>query len=278
MAQKIIPKSFRLSYFKNWESSSIILRENYSNLFFFEYNVYIYLKKLCISQQITLNKIKIKKKRNSFRVYVSLFYKPSSYKIDNQKNYKSINADLVSLSKKKEVIIQNLQNYCQSFLLGFDIDLYFFVPGLGKTKKKIYNRLRYKLNVQGGLPMYWKTLYSLMFKIIWSKSVYLLNNFLIKNLKTNKKHLYYLRNFEKIFNKIFKQFPNFIGYKIQWKGRLNGKQRAKKIVLKAGKVPLNTLQCHIKYDFQEVITPSGVCSLKTWLLFSKRKNVITKKN
>lgn len=278
MSKKIIPKSFRLNYFKNWESSSIVLKENYSSLFFFEYNIYIYLKKLCISQHITLNKIKIKKKNNSFRIYVSLYNKNSPSKNLNNINQNKEKTDLDLLNEKKQQIVQNLQNYCQVFLLNYNIQLYFFVPKLQNTLKKKFKYLQHRLNLQGGLPMYWQTLYSLIFIVIWTQSVSLLNNFIIKNLKKNKSHLYYLRNFEKIFNKIFSQFPNFVGYRIQWKGRLNGKQRAKKIIFKEGIIPLNTIKYNIQYNFQEVVTPAGVCSLKTWLLFNNNKNVSTKKN
>lgn len=277
MSQKIIAKSFRLNYFKNWESSSIVLKENYSDIFFFEYNIYIYLKKLCTNKQLLLNNIKIKKSTNSFRIYVSLYKIAKPFNGFSNVNQNQDQNDFILLKEKKQQMIQNLQNYCQIFQLNYRIQIFFFRPTLQQTLKKKYKHLRYKLGSQRNLPRYWRSLYSPIFVVIWTQSVLLLNNFLIKNLQKTKNHLYYLRNFIKLFSKIFNRFPNFIGYKIQWKGRLNGKQRARKVIFKEGIIPLNTIKYNIQYNFQEVITPSGVCGLKTWLLFNNNKNVITKK-
>jgi hypothetical protein len=38
-----------------------------------------------------------------------------------------------------------------------------------------------------------------------------------------------------------------------------------------GKVPLNSLNCNIKYHFTEFNTPSGICSIKFWVFLKKRK-------
>ena len=40
-----------------------------------------------------------------------------------------------------------------------------------------------------------------------------------------------------------------------------------KIVMKSGKTPLNTLKYNVKYDYKEVLTPYGICSLKIWLFY-----------
>lgn len=276
MAQKIIPKSFRLNYFKNWESSSIVSNENYSNLFFFEYNVSRYLKTLCIKKQIILNKIKIKKQINSVKIYVSLYRQTVRTKTLDKLTKQGSRIDLMDLVNKKNKIENNLQKYCKSFGFGFDIQLLFFIPRLQKQKKRQYYNIKKHLKKQG-LSRQSVYLYTPIFMAIYTQSVVFLNNFLIKNLKTTKKHVNYLRNFEKTFNFFFNKFPNFIGYKIQWKGRLNGKERAKKIVFKAGTIPLNTIRYDIKYDIQEITTPAGVCSLRTWLLFDNTKNVIPQK-
>lgn len=276
MAQKIIPKSFRLNYFKNWESSSIVSKENYSNLFYFEYNVYNYLKILCIKKQIVLNKVKIKKQINSFKIYVSLYRQTIRTKTLEKLTKQGTRVDLMDLVNNKNEIETNLKKYCKIFGLNFDIQLFFFIPRLQKRKKRQFFNIKKHLKKQG-LSRQGTYLYTPIFITICTQSVVFLNNFLVYNLKTNKKHVNYLRNFEKTFNFFFTKFPNFLGYKIQWKGRLNGKERAKKIVFKAGTIPLNTIRYDIKYNIQEITTSAGVCSLRTWLLFDNTKNVIPKK-
>lgn len=273
MAQKTVPKSLRLTYFKNWESCSIISKNNYSKLFFFEYNIYMYLKFLCNGKHFTLNKIKIKKQINSFRIYVSII-KQTLPPYLLKKKIETISNPLYH---EKNNIIQNLQTYCNKLSLNFNIQLFIFFP----TPKILQKKKQFYI-VQKKLKKYrfMNNQYEIIRIIcmsLWTQSVVFLNNYLIKNLKNNNKQLYYLRSFEKILNKLFDKFPNFIGYKIQWKGRLNGKERAKKIVFNLGIIPLNTIKYNIQYDIQEVITPAGVCSLRVWLLFnSKNLNVISK--
>ena len=69
--------------------------------------------------------------------------------------------------------------------------------------------------------------------------------------------------------KFFKIFSNFLGYRLQFKGRLNGSKRKKKLVYQKGKIPLNTLKYDIQYYFNEFKTPSGVCSIKFWVFLKK---------
>jgi len=64
-------------------------------------------------------------------------------------------------------------------------------------------------------------------------------------------------------------FSNFKGYRLQFKGRLNGSKRKKKLVYQKGKIPLNTLKYDIKYHFNEFKTPSGICSIKFWGFLKK---------
>ena len=101
----------------------------------------------------------------------------------------------------------------------------------------------------------------------YTQSAELISTYLVKNLQKNPKHRQYLQNIDKVLNKQFNIFDNCLGYKIELKGRVNGAARSRKISLKSGKAPLTTLKYKIKYDFKEILTPYGICSLKVWLFF-----------
>nr|QJF53519.1 ribosomal protein S3 [Halimeda tuna]QJF53523.1 ribosomal protein S3 [Halimeda tuna]QJF53529.1 ribosomal protein S3 [Halimeda tuna]QJF53531.1 ribosomal protein S3 [Halimeda tuna] len=63
-----------------------------------------------------------------------------------------------------------------------------------------------------------------------------------------------------------------LGMKIQISGRLNGAEIARQASIREGRLPLQTLQAHIDYHFQQAYTMSGILGVKVWVL----KNVTTK--
>lgn len=91
MGQKIIPTNFRLNHFKNWESSWVVPKSQYADVFYFEHNIRKFLQTLTNRNFLNCNKIKIKKQANSFQIYLYL---------DNQKRKKPFH-DLINLQKKK---------------------------------------------------------------------------------------------------------------------------------------------------------------------------------
>jgi ribosomal protein S3 len=97
-------------------------------------------------------------------------------------------------------------------------------------------------------------------------------SYYIKQVLSRKKtHKKFIKNIDNILIAFFKIFSNFIGYRLQFKGRLNGSKRKKKLIHQKGKIPLNTLKYDIKYHFNEFKTPSGICSIKFWVFFKKNK-------
>lgn len=56
-----------------------------------------------------------------------------------------------------------------------------------------------------------------------------------------------------------------MGYKLVFKGRFSRKQRASKATLLIGKVPLNTLKCHVDYVFMTMPFKNSAISLKLYL-------------
>lgn len=260
MGQKIIPTNFRLNHFKNWESSWVVPKSQYADVFYFEHNIRKFLQTLTNRNFLNCNKIKIKKQANSFQIYLYL---------DNQKRKKPFH-DLINLQKKKHIIEKNLQKYAEHFKLNYTVKFYIINLNFKILKKGyfFYRVIQYlkkkKINHKT------KNFFGIVNMSIYTQNVYLLNQFLIKNLTKTPRHLQFLKTINILLYQLYQKYPNFKGYKIQWKGRLNGRERARKMVYTAGSIPLNTINNNIKYNYQKVITPAGVCGLKTWFLFDSK--------
>jgi hypothetical protein len=99
------------------------------------------------------------------------------------------------------------------------------------------------------------------------KNLNLINILIKKMLERKKIHKKIIRNINNMLIIFFNIFNNVIGYKLQIKGRLDGRRRKRKLIFQKGKIPLNTFKSKIKYNFNEFKTPSGICSIKLWILF-----------
>ena len=105
--------------------------------------------------------------------------------------------------------------------------------------------------------------YARIFCAIRLKSSELLNNIISSVLETGKRHVGVLRNFNKILVRANKLIPAFRGFKVEFKGRPNGRERGKSLAFRTGKLLLSTIKADIGYHFSEIKTTSGMCSLKT---------------
>jgi len=104
---------------------------------------------------------------------------------------------------------------------------------------------------------------------LYTKNISMISQFIKQNLEKKKSHKKQIKLINNILQEFFKIFSNFLGYRLQLKGRLNGSKRKKKLVYQKGKIPLNTLKYNIKYNFNEFKTPSGICSIKFWVFLKK---------
>ena len=103
----------------------------------------------------------------------------------------------------------------------------------------------------------------------YTKNINMISHFIKQNLEKKKSHKKQIKIMNQILQEFFRMFSNFLGYRLQFKGRLNGSKRKKKLVYQKGKIPLNTLKYDIKYHLNEFKTPSGICSIKFWVFFKK---------
>ena len=248
MGQKVIPQSLRLDKLKNWNSNWVCDKNSYSKFFYFEYTLEQYLKNYGKNKDFRVTDVHIKQNNIYLDINLNVF-------IINKKNDNIV----YELIKDTEIVVKK---YLKS--LGFN-----FIPRINILN---YNWVFPKLK-----PMFTSKNKRYPFTVfrflgvlhvgIFTKNISLITNFLIDNLKKNPRHRQYLYNMNKIIKERYKTFNNCLGYKIQLKGRINGASRSRKLVLNEGKTPLNTLKYIVKYDFKEVVTPSGVCSLKLWIFY-----------
>ncbi len=249
MGQKTIPQSLRLDHLKNWNSNWISEKNDYSKLFYFDYTLREYITKICKKDNLNISKINIKKNNQYLEIYLSFY-----------------------LYKEKKNITEKLQKDIDAYLLylnlPFSSRVYIINNTIGNLniKSMFYKNFKNKKKLSRINSNFYNFI-NTSYIAFYTQSVELISDYLIKDLKRIPKHRQYLNNINKILIKQYNIFENCLGYKIQLKGRVNGRERSNKIVMKSGKTPLNTLKYNIKYDYKEILTPYGICSLKIWLFY-----------
>jgi small subunit ribosomal protein S3 len=263
MGQKIIPTSLRLNKNKNWNSKWIVNKDEYSNLLHFDLEIKKYFENIFNYKNFKLITINIVKTSNNINIYIYI-----------QKNAKKY----YQLPYNK--ILNNLNSYYPNQNIKLFIkNIYFFeFIKLRKNLKKIFERIKKNNRITKTLK---KMIYNFSYAF-YTKNINIITFYIKQTLEKKKTHKKYINNIDNMIQEFFKIFSNFIGYRLQFKGRLNKSKRKKKMVFQKGKIPLNTLKYDIKYHFNEFKTPSGICSIKLWVFFKPiNKNkiyVISKKN
>lgn len=257
MGQKIIPTSLRSYRQKNWCSNWIENPLHYSNLLSLDLELKKYLFHIFGKKNIYVQNIYIYKKDKTFLIYIyissAIFHKKKS-------NF------FISYGLKKLIENElNLFYLIQTKVVLINLNLYFL-----KKKKvihKIYSIFKQHFQFYQGLlrirPVQ-KTIY-LLHLVILTKNALLLSIFFLKLLKSKKFQKKTLENIERDLYYLFLIYPQFLGYKIQFKGKLQGKNRTKIWLKKNGCLPLNSITKNIYYAMQPIETPAGICSIKIWL-------------
>lgn len=248
MGQKINPINLRINNKENKKIQWYSEKKQYNKYFFLENELKKYIETLLKNKDSFLIDKKIKYLSNKIIIYI---YIQKKIKI----NKKNIEKNSINFLKKL--------NFNQKKINYFFINLN--TKFLKKNNKILSNLLFLKKKNKLNYKM--KLMLNILNLTLYTQNSNLLNNYIIINLKKTKKHKQYLNNINKVFKKLYKNYNFFIGYKIQIKGRINGIDRSKKLVLQEGKIPLNTINSKISYSFKEIITSYGVCSIKIWLVF-----------
>lgn len=254
MSQKIVPKSLRLYNNKNWDFQWMVDKKDYSKFLFLNIEFKKYVYNIFKKENINILNIQLKEDLNNFLLYIYINLE------DNKKN--------IFFNNKKKKIELNLNNYLN--LVGFkNKNVKVFITNLNYSlliQKKDFNEIN-KLFKSFILQNKLKKNLFLFNLSILTKNVEFLSKILSKNLEKTPQHKKYLTNVYKILKNFMKIYPNFKGFKLQMKGRLNGIDRAKTIALQNGRIPFNSLKYDIKYSNNMIITPYGTCSISIWFYF-----------
>nr|YP_010394802.1 ribosomal protein S3 [Phytophthora versiformis]DAZ89239.1 TPA_asm: ribosomal protein S3 [Phytophthora versiformis] len=258
MGQKIIPISLRLNKKKNWSSKWIVPNDEYSNLLHFDLEIKKYFENIFNYKNLKLIDINIVKTSNNINVYLYIqknakkYYKLSYNKIINQLNLYYPNNNI-------KLFIKNVQ--------------FFEFIKLRKNLKKIFDKIKKNNKINKNVK---KMIYNFSYAF-YTKNIDIITYYIKQTLERKKTHKKFINNIDDMLQEFFKMFSNFLGYRLQFKGRLNKSKRKKKMVFQKGKVPLNTLEYDIKYHFNEFKTPSGICSIKLWVFFKPFKIALNSK-
>lgn len=256
MGQKTIPQSLRLAYLKNWTSEWVSTTSDYSKIFYLEYTLRQYLNGFCKRNNLYLHKLQVQKTDQTLNIYL-YFYNVRYYKTNLLKSFETylsiyINNYLITLNLKESL-----------FSHVFLIPITFYNLNLHKRFKIKKKALAIRRLAR------FKNISKIMYIAFYLQNPGLLSQYLIKQLKTNKRHKQFLRNTTQLLNKQLYYFKNCVGYRLEFNGRVNGRSRAKPYVINTGQTPSNTIASCVKYNSNEVLTPSGMCNLKIFFYFKK---------
>jgi hypothetical protein len=163
------------------------------------------------------------------------------------------------------------------YKFNFLIKFVFFNSNLLKFQKMLLNYEEFKKRMEKECDIYYrifKMLNFLHFSVL-TKNSYLIceiiKNFLIRR-KRHKKFFFYIK---KDLDYLLGFYHNyFIGFKIQLKGKINGKMRKKKVVGNEGIISLSKLNQIISYYMLPMRTKYGIFSVKVWLFYIEKEYVI----
>lgn len=268
MGHKVNAISFRLR--KYWDSlyfinNSKILKNNILQDLFIKK----YIERICIHQDQILLSLKIFRNSNSIILFLKLFYW-RNYRnkfLRSKKKTKLLKyytlKPLVSLENHLK---QNIQNF-------FNIDnvLIYLVktPSIKRILKvKIMRKLTYlKFNP------YFKKCLKFIRASFEHNNVKLLSVGIAKAIEKNPKHLRILSFINKLLLVFFKNskyisnlsIKKIKGYRIEVRGKFNGKPRAKKKIISKGPMPFSMIDANIKYSYTTAYTKYGNFGIKVWI-------------
>jgi hypothetical protein len=110
----------------------------------------------------------------------------------------------------------------------------------------------------------------------------LLSDFVTTQLRTTKRHNFFLSSLKESLTLLIKQEHSAIkGLKFLIKGRLNNAPRSQKRIIKMGKIPIMTQNINITYSESIAYTPNGTIGVKLWVAskrFQKEKIIQTQED
>lgn len=223
---------------------------NCSNILFIYFRVFSFVRKAL-------------KRRKKFLI---LKKNKKNFNIQNKKKRLNIYKNLLYIKYLK----LHLSKYIKEFFLVKNVFIFCYRRN---NYKKFYKRFIRKNFKKIFYKKYFKNVSKVVAQSLINKSAKLLSVGISVLFKREKKHTRFLGNLKNILNKFFKFFKSkkkkFLlrGYRIEIKGKINGKPRKKKKIISHGPMPFSSLNSNLKYFFSESFTKYGVFGIKVWFFF-----------
>ena len=275
MGHKVNAFSFRIR--RNWDSLYFFKNKNILNNFIIQdIRLREYINQVCFHQKKIAYNFKIFRcSKNLFIFFKFLNFLTSDKKLQrgsiNKKDLKN-NSELQKY--KRLPYIKDLKkhlstNICKFFKIE-KVFIFCFNSGFPKKKNNRFIKYFFKKDFYRKNFIYISNLIVLS---LVNKSSKILSLGISELLKKLVKHNQFLRLLSKVLFVYFKFFSllkrkKFIkGYRIEIKGKINGKPRKKKRVISSGPMPFSSINCNISYFFSESFTKYGIFGVKVWLFF-----------
>lgn len=227
-----------------------------------------YLKQLLRKQGFNLQSYRLNFSNSIINIFLSIYKKNEKTfhynKNEGLKNKKTEVSNKISLKN----ILKNLNEFTGNRL---HITLKTMIINNPKRHKTV-NKTLDSLNLHRFRISEMKRLYFTL--ATQPDSANLLGDFIAEQLRTTKRHNFFLSSLNKSLALIIKQkYFKIKGIKILIKGRLNNAARSRNQIMKIGKVPLRTENVKIDYAESTAFTPNGTIGVQVWISQKKSQSL-----
>ena len=252
---KIKKKLSKLLLINNNEKKKLILK---INDFYFKKN------RSKLQKNLNLFPAKYKSTKISvtrIRKYLILNYYSKFTKIKLCTDKKNTNKKRFSLNFLKTINLFVFNNYNLKIIFSF-VNKELKKTILKNNLKQLQLKLKRFKNIdffKGGFEL-------LLAVIITKNAANLLAKFIANQIKSNKKHKFFLSFLKKILTPLLNSNISVLrGIKIKIKGRLNNAPKAKKKSLIIGNVSVQSINTFIDYNCSAIHSKNGTYGIKVWI-------------
>lgn len=271
MGHKVNATGFRLRNL--WESFWYFKRiKNKQNFDLYDLLIRQYVERICEHQGKILVDLKIFRNLNNCVLFIKAYqWRKRNFLIEQKANRKKRKKEIVALKAYKNLgNIPNLAKHLQVNLMRFlknkkmNFSVFFTnLPITYKFNRKLLQANRFNKNFY--------RVYKMIEISLKQQSSSLLAKGLAKFFvlvgKHQKRFLVLVKKLIKFF---FFKFKNIYGVVIEINGKLNGKTRSQKYLIKCGSMPLSYINANISYSFSKALTRYGIFGIKVWLYGSNK--------
>lgn len=300
-----LKKNYIKNNLKFFVNKWFFLKKNHLKFYNFFYFRNFLIKKNMISQDVVFFQRSLKyywtviKKVKSNLKFFDKFLKKSFFKLyKKRKHIKKIKKNRLITKKSYFHSIANLKKFLSKitnmkinliFINALSFTKFFYIIGYIDKKDDIKKREKYNvLQIQRNMinrykysAIFIKDFVHLAFISVLLKNTSCLVKFMgeqFKRLPKNRKQFRLLKFLQQSLKIFCKQRKEFIGFKLQIKGRLNRRNRTHKWTFNQGILPMQTHTTRIEYGYSEGLTRSGLIGIKLWFFYKRQfKNVLKSK-